>query len=103
MQKVFTHENRLIVFHVKNLLEGEGIACQVKNEFSSGGVGDLSPFETWPEIWIEDQDLAQAELIIKKQSLNDPGPGLTWRCAQCGEKNAGNFKICWNCNHSQPS
>lgn len=52
MKKVFTHENRLIVFNLKNLLQEQGIECLVKNEFASGGVGDLSPFETWPELWV---------------------------------------------------
>lgn len=100
MQKVFTHENRLIVFHVKNLLQGEGITCQLKNEFASGGVGDLSPFETWPEIWVEDTQSSLAERIIKQQWLSDTIESV-WLCTHCGEKNDGNFKICWNCNHAK--
>ncbi len=65
MLKVFTHENRLILFNVKNLLEAEGIDCVVRNEYSSSAVGDLSPFETWPELWlIHDEDAPRARVLI---------------------------------------
>jgi hypothetical protein len=73
MTKVFTHENRLIVFNIRNLLEAEGIPTVVENEFSSSAVGDLSPFETWPEVWIlDDADLPRALDIVDRAS---PGPG----------------------------
>lgn len=97
MKKVFTHENRLIVFNIKNLLLAQGISCQLKNEFASGGVGDLAPFETWPEIWVDDKDVSNAEQIIR-QSENDEAMGTEWSCPKCGKKNAANFEICWNCN-----
>lgn len=65
MVKVFTHENRLILFNVKNLLKAEGIDCVVRNEYASSGVGDLSPFETWPELWlIRDEDEPRARELI---------------------------------------
>ena len=63
MKKVFTHENRLIVYNVKNLIEEQGVACMIKNEFSAGGVGELAPFETWPEVWILDDD--QYERVVR--------------------------------------
>jgi len=72
--KVFTHENRLILFNVKNLLEAEGIETVVRNEFSSSAVGDLSPFETWPELWLlHDEDLPRARAILSR--LNDEDEG----------------------------
>ncbi len=55
MKKGFTHENSMIVFNMKNVLQGEGIETVVVNEFASGGAGDLSAFDTWPELWIEDE------------------------------------------------
>ena len=62
MKKVFTHENRMIVYNMRNLLQGEGIETVMKNEFSGGGVGDLPAFDTWPEVWVCDE--AQAELAL---------------------------------------
>ena len=39
MKKVFTHENRMIVYNMKNLLQGEGIELVMKNEFTGWGIG----------------------------------------------------------------
>ena len=97
MKKVFTHENRLIVFHIKNLLEEQGISCSIKNEFASGGVGDLSPFETWPEIWVDDEQSDQADQVILENARAEP-MAKDWVCTVCGEVNDSQFKICWKCN-----
>ena len=103
MKKVFSHENRLIVFNMKNLLEEQGIECMVKNEFACGGVGELAPFETWPELWIADaNDLARAETVIA--GLADSQPAKQgWVCAACGETNEANFQLCWNCSAARPA
>ena len=100
MEKVFTHENRLLVFNIKNLLQAEGINCQIKNEYSSGGVGDLSPFETWPEVWVPEELGAKAREIIHQHSISEPS-ATKWYCSNCGEKNEGNFHVCWNCTHEK--
>jgi len=34
MKKLYTHENRMIIFNLKNVLEGEGIDCSVINEYA---------------------------------------------------------------------
>lgn len=100
MEKVFTHENSLIVFNVKNVLQDNGIECLIKNEYSGSGAGVLAPIETWPEIWVENKiQLAKAEKIIA-DTLTDLSPGSEWICDECGENNANHFKICWNCNKS---
>lgn len=101
MEKVFTHENHLIVFNLKNILEDHGIDCSIKNEYSSSGAGVLSPLETWPEIWVENKtESLKAEQIIA-QTLGDFTSGKEWICTNCGEKNSANFKICWNCNQAR--
>lgn len=102
MEKAFTHENSLIVFNLKNVLEDSGIECSIKNEYSSSGAGVLAPFETWPEIWVENKvELEKAEKIIQ-DTLNDSSTGDEWICSDCGETNSNHFKICWNCNKSTP-
>lgn len=100
MKKVFTHENRLIVFHLKNLLEEQGITCRVKNEFASGGVGDLSPFETWPELWVDD-DVAEWAAQVVGRHLQAEREGEPWRCKFCGEHNDSHFEVCWNCSQGR--
>ena len=101
MKKVYSHENRLIVFNLKNLLEEQGIECVVKNEFSGGGVGDLAPLDTWPELWVSDDDcLDRARALIDDIQHNKPDQDA-WFCTVCGEKNEANFQICWNCQASR--
>jgi hypothetical protein len=95
MKKVFTHENRMIVYNMKNLLQGEGIDALLKNEFSGGGVGDLPAFDIWPELWVDDAHLAQAQSVLRHAA--QASPGEAWRCRECGETNDAGFCICWNC------
>lgn len=98
MKKLFTHENRMIVYNVKNLLQGEGIDSLLKNEFSGGAVGDLPAFDTWPELWVDDAQMARAQAVL--QQIAEPGEGEAWFCQDCGEANEAGFGICWNCGRS---
>lgn len=101
MEKAFTHENSLIVFNLKNVLEDNGIECSIKNEYSGSGAGVLAPFDTWPEIWVENKtQLARAEKIIQ-QTMNDLSTRDEWVCPDCGERNDGHFYICWNCDREK--
>ncbi len=98
MKKIFTHENRMIVFNIKNVLQGEGIETIVVNEYAAGGVGDLATFDTWPELWIEDESwMARAEEIV--QGILTGNETGSWFCRGCQEHNDASFQICWNCGH----
>ena len=96
MKKLFSHENRIIVFNLRNVLEGEGIETHVVNEFAAGGAGDLPTFDTWPELWIEDDHQYQRARDIVDKILSDDR-GEEWFCRGCGEKMDAAFRICWNC------
>ncbi len=99
MRKVFTNENRMIVFNMKNLLQAAGIETVVINEFAAGGVGDLSAFDTWPELWLEDESrCAEAEAIMQDVMHNDNR--RPWFCRGCQERNDAAFQICWNCGRA---
>ena len=96
MKKLFTHENRMIVFNLKNVLEGEGIGVRIRNEFAAGAAGDLATFETWPELWLEEEsDYGRARAIVDEIMARPAGPG--WYCRGCAEFNEASFRICWNC------
>ncbi len=96
MKKLFTHENRIIVFNLKNVLQEEGIETIVVNEFAAGGAGDLATFDTWPELWVEDETrLGQAQAII--QGILSSGETDDWSCPTCQEQNGASFQFCWNC------
>ena len=99
MIKVFTHENRMILFNMKNLLEGEGIETVVVNEFAGGGIGDLPAFDTGPELWVRDDDqAARAQSILR--DVDNAGDAGRWFCRGCREANDAAFRICWNCGRS---
>jgi hypothetical protein len=99
MKKLFTHENRMIVFNLKNVLQGEGIETVVVNEFAAGGVGDLATFDTWPELWLEDESkLEQAQAII--QDILSSTETDDWFCRACQEQNDASFQFCWKCGQA---
>ncbi len=99
MKKLYTHENRMIIFNLKNVMQGEGIESVVMNEYSSGGAGDLATFDTWPELWIEDDAQFDRAEVILKNIISNPRDDY-WFCRGCQEKNDAAFKLCWRCGHS---
>ena len=89
----------MIVFNLKNVLEEEGIASVVVNEYASSGAGELAAFETWPELWVEDENqFERAEAILQKVVFS-PSAGF-WYCRKCQEKNDVAFRLCWHCGNS---
>lgn len=99
MKKIFTHENRMILFNIKNVLQAEGIQTRVVNEFAAGGAGDLPTFDTWPELWLEDDSRYSAAQAILREILDDR-ERRAWYCRGCRELNGAAFGICWNCGRA---
>ncbi len=97
MKRLISHESLAHVSHVRNLLEQSGIACLVKNEQLSGGLGEIPFLECLPELWVlQDSDLPRAEALIQRLEQTEPPRG-PWRCRRCGESNEGQFAACWRC------
>jgi len=97
LKQVHTAEDRVYLYHLKNLLEAEGIDCLIKNDQLSSAVGELPMGEVWPELWVIDSlKMAWAKEIIadfEKSAVS----GDKWVCANCGEEHASQFNDCWNC------
>ncbi len=100
MKLIYTHENRFLVGNAKNILENENIEVILKNEFIGGAAGDLAPFDTWQELWVEDKDYAKAEKLLL--ALSDNKVNTEWSCPACGEANGASFEVCWNCQTERP-
>lgn len=101
MKLVYTHENRFLVGNAHNILEQAGIRVVWKNEFSSSAIGEVSPFDTWPELWVlNDDDYEHATHVITN-ALSAPS-AAEWTCALCNEKNDAAFELCWNCQTEKP-
>ena len=99
MKQVFTSQDTLHLYHLKNLLEAEGIECIVKNEKLSSLAGEIPMTSTWPELWVIDTiNAIKATEIIKesKQPLIDHEQ---WICKNCGEEHSAQFIECWNCQN----
>lgn len=96
MKLIYTHENSFLVNHAKNILDNIGIKTVLKNEYLSGGIGELPPLEAWLELWLLiESDYEQA--IKELESLNNNQSNPDWQCANCQELNEGQFDLCWNC------
>lgn len=96
MKLIYTHENRVLVSNARNLVENAGIDVMLKNEYAGGGMGELSPWDTWVELWVvDDADYDRARALLER--AEGAAEGAQWRCRHCGELNDAGFEICWNC------
>jgi hypothetical protein len=96
MKMVYANENVFMVNNVKNLIEVQQISTFIKNEFAQGAVGEISAFDSWPEVWISnDEDFDLAIKIVK--SSQSSSKDEDWLCKNCSEKNDPSFEICWKC------
>lgn len=101
MKLAYTNENRIIVSSVKNILESNGLRISVRNEFSSSAMGEVSPFDTWLELWLHsDYDYKRAMVIIE-DTLSEVD-AADWVCPNCTEENSADFGLCWNCQQQSP-
>lgn len=97
MHKIYSHHDRFTVFLVKQLLDDKGIPCFVKNEFAIGAMGELSPMDVLPEVWISDPLwLPKAKQIIESFE-KPPINSSPWICNKCQEQNDAIFELCWQC------
>lgn len=95
MKLVYTQANRLLVNNAHNILVDEGYNVVLKNEFAGGAAGDLSPFDTWLELWVADEDFARARNLLQSRLTDSNLPD--WTCPNCRETNSASFELCWNC------
>lgn len=102
MLKVYTHENGFIVGNARNILERAGIPCTLRNEYASSGIGDLSPLETWPELWVLDDADYERAVQLLEDTFAAHSPRWHWYCPHCGELNAPAFELCWQCGTEAP-
>jgi len=100
MKIIFSDAQLIMVVNAQNVLQEIGIESQIKNEFLSGGAGDLSPLDSWPELWVSVADADRAAVVIKQMTSE---VAEDWLCIPCGEKNGGAFEQCWQCSEERPN
>lgn len=94
MVKIYSAPVGANVHNLANVLEGHGIACQIRGEERRSVIGELPPHECWPELWVQEDQAAEARKIIAAANVSDQ-PG--WTCSNCGEELEGQFDVCWQC------
>jgi hypothetical protein len=97
MKLVYTNESSLLVSNVKNIIEAQEIAVFVKNEYAQGAVGEISAFDTWPEIWVANDSDFDRVMEIVNASQEGSTNAVDWTCIKCAEENDASFEICWKC------
>jgi hypothetical protein len=99
MKKVYSSTDTMFLGHLRNLLENEGIPCEILRDHLLGTIGGLPPVECWAELWvIEDSQFDKARYIVEKsmEELKE-GTNDTWKCGSCGEEVEAQFMECWKC------
>jgi len=104
MKKIFSSQNSMIIHHMKNLLELEGIPAVVRNENLTLALGSIPATECWVELWILDanKENKAREIIKKEKEAEEKAIVWPWKCPHCGEKIDGQFTDCWQCGEPKP-
>ena len=103
MKRVFSSENAIDVWQIRNLLEVAGIKVMVKNADMYSAYGEVPFVESWPEVWVErPADYQRALDIVDEYFDGEEDCRPDWICPRCREKNGAAFAVCWNCEQSAP-
>jgi len=97
MKLVHTTEDQVYLYHLKNILEAQGIDCIIKNDRLASIAGEIPMVNIWPELWVKDAMKEKWAIEIIAEFEKTIVDGKTWTCKNCGEEHEAQFKDCWNC------
>lgn len=82
----------------KSILDDEGIACFIRNEFADGTVFAAGAVEFCPVLCItNDNDYNRAMQLLANHEYRVVEGGDDWICSNCKAEVPGEFSACWNC------
>ena len=81
---------------MRSYLASHGIDTLLRNEFSSGVMGEVPFSEAWPQLWASEEFMDQALLLIESSEKMADSKS-DWVCKVCDEENPGTFEVCWSC------
>jgi hypothetical protein len=88
--------------NLRNLLQAEGIASEVRTPFLGAARGDIPATECWSELWIvDDAEVGRAMGLIRAAREPADQTGPPWKCGACGEENEPQFDACWQCGSAR--
>jgi len=99
MKRVFRAATLVQVAHARNVLITAGIQCELRKQYLAGAMGELPMMETWPQLFVDDED-EQSALRALARAATAP-VGHPWICEDCGEQLEAQFTSCWRCGASK--
>ena len=97
MVKVYSASLLVLVENMKNVLAAHGIESHIMNRYLSSVAGEVPPLETWPQLWVSEDDFDRAKNIVEDVESDTGGTEGTVKCPNCGEDVERQFGECWNC------
>ncbi len=97
----FTLADRAQASLLKELLEGEGVKCILRNEQLFAALGEIPFLECLPELWVVDDEVWPRARLLLDNWLKDEKNLAAWRCTACGEQLEGQFGACWKCGKNR--
>ena len=101
MKKVYSNNNIALVWHVKNMLEQQGIEVITRNDRLYSIAGEIPVTECMGEVWVVNALYYQyAERLVDEMEnpeVEESRDVADWTCNACGEQIASTFAVCWNC------
>jgi len=98
VKKVYSNNNIVLVWHVKNMLEQQGIEVKVRNDRLYSIAGEIPVTECMGEVWvINELNHQTAERLVDEMELGSLPEFCSWVCHGCGEEVDGSLAVCWNC------
>jgi hypothetical protein len=95
MKRVYRAPTLLQVAHARNVLVAAGIACELRNQYLAGAMGELPLIETWPQLYVDDADELPALRALARAAAAPAGEA--WVCPGCDELLEPQFTTCWRC------
>lgn len=100
MLQIRSSLNGVEIHNLKNVLEQNGIPCEVRGEFRRSAMGEVPIGESFVELWLVDNAQEDAALQILTGAL--PDSSTPWICPNCAEPIEAEFDECWKCQAGRP-
>lgn len=103
MERLFEASDRLQAQQLFDLLAEQGVDAVILGDYLSGAIGEL-PADICPTLWLlSSQDLSRARALLAAFLAGPQETTSCWTCPGCGERNDGQFRLCWRCCTAKPS
>jgi Putative prokaryotic signal transducing protein len=97
VKKIYSAGNLLEAHLLLHTLRQAGIEAKVLNENIASALGEIPFTQTYPELWLINEQQEARALDVVRSFLQRESPRELRICGHCGEQNPANFLTCWSC------